>query len=123
MDKDAWEDIITGCEIYRIEVDRKYAGDVIIENRRRGIKSIVDFSILPEYQGKRIGKSVLEKVKKMGGRLSAVTRKETLPFFLKSGFISRRTIKNYYDAGVEGYNIIFLSDARKMKQEGRRGIS
>jgi len=40
-------------------------------------------SILPEYQGKGIGKAVLEQVKKMGIKLTAVTRKETLNFFLE----------------------------------------
>jgi GNAT superfamily N-acetyltransferase len=122
-DRDTWEDITTTCDVYRIEVDGKYAGDVILEGKGKKTKYIVDFSILPEYQGKGVGKAVLGKVKKMSWKLSAVTRKETLHFFLKSGFVSRRTIKNYYDPGVEGYDIIFVSDASKMKRERKLGIS
>ena len=122
-DRDTWDSIITACDVYRIEVDGRYAGDVILEGRWRGTKYIVDFSILPEYQRKGVGKAVLAKVKNMGKKLSAVTRKETLHFFLKSGFVSRRTIKNYYDTGVDGYYIIFVSDGRKTKQEGKLGIS
>jgi len=106
-DRDTWETIITTCDVYRIEVDGKYAGDVIVEDRGRSTKSIVDFSVLPEYQGKGIGKATLEQVKKMGIKLSAVTRKETLNFFLESGFVLKKTIKNYYQAGVDGYDITF----------------
>jgi hypothetical protein len=36
-----------------------------------------------------------------------VTRKETLPFFLKSGFALKRRIRNYYDAGVDGFYVVF----------------
>jgi ribosomal protein S18 acetylase RimI-like enzyme len=64
-------------------------------------------SILPEYQGKGIGKAVLEQVKKMGIKLTAVTRKETLNFFLKSGFVLKKRMGNYYDLGVDGYSITF----------------
>jgi GNAT superfamily N-acetyltransferase len=106
-DRDTWETIINTCDVYRIEVDDKYAGDVIVEARGRSTKSIVDFSILPEYQGKGIGKAALEQVKKISTRLSAVTRKETLNFFLKSDFVLKKTIKNYYQTGVDGYAIFF----------------
>ena len=106
-DRDTWETIITTCDVYRIEVDGKYAGDVIVEDRGRSTKSIVDFSVLPEYQGKGIGKATLEQVKKMGIKLSAVTRKETLNFFLKSGFVLKKRMRNYYDPGVDGYSITF----------------
>ncbi|PIX22645.1 MAG: hypothetical protein COZ69_10590, partial [Deltaproteobacteria bacterium CG_4_8_14_3_um_filter_45_9] len=74
-DRDTWKTVLTTCTVYRIEVDGKYAGDVLLEGRGRGTKSIVDLSILPEYQGKGIGKAVLEQVKKMGIKLTAVTRK------------------------------------------------
>src|SRR4030042_158846 len=106
-DRDTWETALTSCTVYRIEVDGKYAGDVLLEGKGRGTKSIVDLSILPEYQGKGIGKDVLEQVKKMGIKLTAVTRKETLNFFLKSGFVLNKRMKNYYDPGVDGYSILF----------------
>jgi len=122
-DKDIWSSIFAACDIYRIEVNGKYAGDVILEERGRDTKYLVDFSILPEYQGKGIGKAVLEKVKNMGRRLSAITREETLHFFLKSGFVLKRTIRNYYFPGVDGYYLIFVNDARKMKQERKLGMS
>ena len=107
--KDLWETILTTCDIYRIEVDGKYAGDVILEERGRDRKYIIDFSLLPEYQRKGIGKAAVEKLKKMSKRLMAVTRKETLNFFLKSGFALKKTIKDYYHPDVDGYYLI-LSD-------------
>ena len=106
-DRHTWKTVLTTCTAYRIEVDGKYAGDVLLEGRRRASKSIVDLSILPEYQGKGIGKDVLEQVKKMGIKLTAVTRKETLNFFLKSGFVLKKRMRNYYDPGVDGYSITF----------------
>jgi len=106
-DRDTWKTALTTCAVYRIEVDGKYAGDVLLEGRGRGTKSIVDLSILPAYQGKGIGKAVLEQVKKMGIKLTAVTRKETLTFFLKSGFVLKKRMRNYYDSGVDGYSITF----------------
>jgi ribosomal protein S18 acetylase RimI-like enzyme len=106
-DRDIWETILDTCTVYRIEVNGKYAGDVIWEDRGRGTKSIVDLSVLPEYQGKGIGKAVLEQAKEMGRKLTAVTRKETLNFFLKCGFVLTKTIKNYYHSGVDGYFITF----------------
>jgi len=115
--KNTWESILAACDIYRIEVNGKYAGDVILEERGRNTKYLVDFSILPEYQRKGVGKAVLEKVKNMGRRLSAVTRKETLHFFLESGFVLRRTIRNYYDIGVDGYYLMIEDDGRRTKRE------
>jgi GNAT superfamily N-acetyltransferase len=106
-DRDTWETILATCAVYRIEVNGRYAGDVILENRGRGTKSIVDLSILPEYQGKGIGKVVLEQAKEMARKLTAVTRKETLDFFLKSGFVLMKRIKDYYQSGVDGYSITF----------------
>jgi len=106
-DRDTWKTVLTRCTVYRIEVAGKYAGDVLLEDRGRGTKSIVDLSILPEYQGKGIGKNVLEQVKKMGMKLTAVTRKEAVNFFLKSGFVLKKRMRNYYDPGVDGYSITF----------------
>jgi predicted Zn-ribbon and HTH transcriptional regulator/GNAT superfamily N-acetyltransferase len=106
-DKETWEAVIATCHVYRIEIDGRYGGDVLLEDRGKGIKYIVDFSILPEHQGKGIGKAVLEQIKTMSEKLTAVTRKETLHFFLKSGFVLKRKVKNYYHAGVAGYYMIF----------------
>jgi GNAT superfamily N-acetyltransferase len=122
-DRDTWESIIATCDIYRIEGDGKYIGDVILEDKGKGAKYIIDFSILPEYQRKGIGKTVLEEVKNMGRRLFAVTRKETLDFFLKSGFVLKRTIRNYYDPGVDGYDLIFVNDGRRTKRESKPGMT
>ena len=106
-DRETWKTVLTTCDVYRIEIDGRCGGDVILEDRGKGIKYIVDFSVLPDYQGKGIGRSALEQIKKMAEKLTAVTRKETLHFFLKSGFVLRRTMKNYYDPGVDGYSIAF----------------
>ena len=106
-DMETWEVVLEACAVYRIEVDGEYAGDVILEDRRRGTRYIMDFSILPEYQRKGIGKAVLEQLKKMGRRLTAVTREETLGFFLNSGFELKKTLRNYYDRHVDGYYLVF----------------
>lgn len=107
-DQETWEAVLSVCAVYRIEADGQYAGDVILEERGRGAKYIVDFSLLPEYQRRGIGKAVLEEVKKTGKRITAVTRKETIQFFLKSGFVLKKRLKDYYDPGVDGYYIVFL---------------
>ena len=104
-DREIWEAVTAACDIYRIEVDGKYAGDIVLEDRGKGTEYIVDFSILPEYQRRGIGTAVLKQVKNRNRRLLAVTRKETLPFFLKSGFVLRRKLKDYYDRRVDGYYI------------------
>ena len=106
-DRETWDMVLATCAVYRVEADGNYAGDVILEGKSQGIQYIVDFSLLPEYQGKGIGKAVLGEVKRMAPKLTAVTREEKLPFFLKSGFTLRRTIKDYYDSGVDGYFIVF----------------
>jgi len=106
-DRETWETVLTTCDVYRLEIDGRYGGDVILEDRGKGIKYIVDFSVLTDYQGKGIGKSALEHIKKMTKGLTAVTRKETLGFFVKSGFVSRKTLKNYYHPDVDGYDIVF----------------
>ena len=111
-DRDIWKTVLATSTVYRIEADGKYAGDVILEGRGKGTKYIVDLSVLPEYQGKGIGKAVLEKVKKMGRKLTGITRKETLNFFLKSGFVLKKMIKNYYQPGVNGYYITFSGKKR-----------
>jgi ribosomal protein S18 acetylase RimI-like enzyme len=103
-DRETWEEVLVACDVYQIEVDGKYAGDIIFQGEK-GTKYIVDFGIFPEYQGKGIGRTVLEQVKKMGKKFTAVTRKETLDFFLKSGFVLKKTIKNYYAHSVDGYYI------------------
>jgi ribosomal protein S18 acetylase RimI-like enzyme len=105
-DEETWESVLNTCVVYRIEVNGRYAGDVIFQGKM-GTKYIVDFGIFPEYQGKGIGKAVLEKVKNMGKKLTAVTRKETLGFFLKCGFVLKKTIRNYYAPLVDGYYIVF----------------
>ena len=111
-DKETWEEVLTTCTVYRIEVNGMSAGDVIFQ-ANKGTKYIVDFGIFPEYQGKGIGKEVLEQVKKMGEKLTAVTRKETLHFFLKSGFSLKKVLRNYYAPSVDGYYIIFEEDKRE----------
>jgi GNAT superfamily N-acetyltransferase len=108
-DRETWQMVLGTCAVYRVEVDGKYAGDVILEGKPKGTRYIVDFSLLSEYQGKGIGKTVLEEVKKMAKRLTAITRKETLNFFLKSRFRVKRIYRDYYTPGVEGYYIIFGS--------------
>ena len=108
--RDTWEAIINTCDVFQIEVNRKYAGDVILEDRGKGKNMIVDFSLLPEYQGKGIGKATLEQVKLMGKKTMAVTRKKTLAFFLKSGFVVKKLMKNYYYPQVDGYYITFLNE-------------
>ncbi len=106
-DRETWEEVVRGCTVYRIEIDSECVGDIIWEDRRKSVKYVVDFSILPGYQGRGIGKAVLKEVKKMGGNIAAITRKETLGFFLKSGFILKRRIRNYYHPHVDGYYIFF----------------
>jgi len=112
-DRETWKTVLTTCDVYRIEIDGRYGGDVILEDRGKGIKYIVDFSVLPDYQGKRIGRLALEQIKKMVEKLTAVTREETLHFFLKSGFILRKTIKNYYHPGVDGYYLVLERNHEK----------
>jgi GNAT superfamily N-acetyltransferase len=106
-DRDTWEEVLKACTVYRIDIGDEFGGDIIWENRGKSVKYVVDFSILPEYQGRGIGKAVLEEVKKMGGRIAAITRKETLGFFLKSGFVVKRKLRNYYYPQVDGYYISF----------------
>jgi len=119
-DRDTWEAVLGACTVFRIEVDRKYAGDVILEDRGKGSKSIVDFSLLPEYQGRGVGRAVLKQVKEMDGKLTAVTRKETLNFFVKCGFVLKKLIKNYYHPGVDGYYVIAAEERKnKTKPQSR----
>jgi GNAT superfamily N-acetyltransferase len=113
-DRGTWETILATCTVYRIEVNGKYAGDIILEDREMGTKFIVDLSVLPEYQAKGIGKVVLEQTKELGKKLTAFTRKETLNFFLKSGFVLTKTMKNYYHSGVNGYSITFSKPIRTL---------
>ncbi len=104
---ETWDEVLRTSDVYRIEVDDVYAGDVVLEERGRRTRYIVDFSILPEYQGKGIGRAILRHLGKSFA-LRAITRGETLSFFLKSGFALRRRIKDYYHPGVDGYSISSL---------------
>lgn len=104
-DMETWKAVLDTSVAYRIEVDGVYAGDVILENRGKQTKYIVDFSLLPQYQGKGIGKTAIKEVRRMSQQLIAITRKETLGFFLKAGFVAKRTIEDYYARGVDGYLI------------------
>ena len=104
-DRDFWEMVFSTCSVFRIEADGRYAGDIILQDRGKGAIYLVDFSLLPDYQGQRIGKAVIEQMKKIAGKLTAITRHETLPFFLRCGFGIKRTIRHYYHPGVDGYYI------------------
>jgi GNAT superfamily N-acetyltransferase len=106
-DRETWETVLTTCDVYRIEIGGRCGGDVILEDRGKSTKYIVDFSVLPDYQGKGIGRSALEQIKKMAEKVTAITRKNVLDFFLNSGFVLRKTMRNYYDPGVDGYYIAF----------------
>jgi ribosomal protein S18 acetylase RimI-like enzyme len=106
-DRETWSEAIAASTVYRIEVDGVYAGNVFLEDEGRGTKYISDISVLPEFQGRGIGKAVLEKVELMARKVTAVTRKETLGFFLRSGFELRRRLRDYYEAGVDGYDLAF----------------
>ncbi len=108
-DRATWETVIATCTVYRIEVNGAYAGDAIVEEGENEPKEMIDFSILHEYQGKGIGKAVLEEMKKKYERLAAVTRKETIGFFLKCGFVVKKTMKNYYQRDVDGFYITYTS--------------
>ncbi len=112
-DRETWETVLATCDVYRIEIDGRDGGDVILEDRGKGAKYIVDFSVLPDSQGMGVGRCALEYMKKMTEKLTAVTREETLPFFLKSGFVLRKTIKNYYQRGVNGFYIVFEKRSEK----------
>ncbi len=105
-DRETWRSIFATCRVYRIEVNGAYAGDIILDQRGRGTAYIVDFSILPRYQRRGGGRAVLEAIRPKEKRLTAVTRKETLPFFLKCGFVLKKSIKDYYDTGVDGYYVV-----------------
>jgi GNAT superfamily N-acetyltransferase len=106
-DRETWETVLTTCDVYCIEIDGRCGGDVVLEDRGKDIMYIVDFSVLPDCQGKGVGRLALEQIKKVTEKLTAVTREETLHFFLKSGFVLRKRMKNYYDSGVDGYYITF----------------
>ncbi len=107
-DRETWEIVLSTCAVYRIEVNGEYAGDIVLEDRGKGSQSIIDFSVLPEYQGRGVGRAALEQIKETGKKFTAVTRKETLNFFLKCGFVVKKGIKNYYDPGVDGYYIVAM---------------
>jgi GNAT superfamily N-acetyltransferase len=103
--RETWAATLASSDVYHIEINGRYGGNVILEDRGKGERYLADFSLLPEFQGKGFGKAVLEKVKDMGDKLTAFTRKETLQFFLKSGFVLKRTMRNYFSPGVDRYYI------------------
>ena len=107
-----WETVLSSCTVYRVEVDGAYAGDVILEEKGRGGLYLVDFSLLPEYQAGGIGRKVIDQVKTMARKLTATTRKETLGFFLKTGFTLRKRLKNFYDDGIDGYDVVYVRARR-----------
>ncbi len=106
-DRAMWGEVLATCTVWRIKVNGQYAGDIIIDDQGNDRKDIVDFSILPQYQRRGVGKSVLEKIKKTAGKISAVTRNETLGFFLKCGFLPAVRIGDYYHPGVDGIYIVW----------------
>jgi len=63
-DTDTWEAVLSTCTVYRIEVDGKYAGDVILEDKGKGTKSIIDFSVLPNTRGEESDGQFLKKSRK-----------------------------------------------------------
>jgi GNAT superfamily N-acetyltransferase len=106
-DRETWEAVLSNCAVYRIDVNGTNAGDVILEGKGQGVFTIVDFGLLPEFQGKGVGRAVLNEIMRMSWKLTAVTREETLPFFLKCGFALRRRIRDYYERGVEGFDVVW----------------
>jgi len=106
-DRETWEAVLTTCAVYQIDVNGVNAGAVILEEKGKGVFMIVDFGLLPEFQGKGVGRAVLNEIMKIGKKLTAVTREETLPFFLKCGFAVKRRIRDYYDRGIEGYDVVW----------------
>jgi ribosomal protein S18 acetylase RimI-like enzyme len=117
-DRETWAEAIAASTVYRIEVDGVYAGNVFLEDEGRGTKYISDISVLPEFQARGIGKAALEKIKSMARRVTAVTRKETLGFFLRSGFALRRRLRDYYETGVDGYDLAF--PGKRLDERERR---
>jgi ribosomal protein S18 acetylase RimI-like enzyme len=101
-----WEEVLLTSDVYRIEVDDAYGGDIILERKGRRTRYIVDLSILPEHQGKGVGRRVVRHLRKSFA-LKAITRGETLPFFVKAGFVVKKRIKDYYHPGVDGYYVFF----------------
>ena len=106
-DRETWEAVLTTCAVYQIDVNGINAGDVILEEKGKGVFTIVDFGLLPEFQGKGVGRAVLNEIMRIGKKLTAVTREETLHFFLKCGFVVKRRIRDYYDRGIEGYDVVW----------------
>ena len=104
-ERKTWAATLMSCDVYCVEVNGRYAGDVMLEERGKGRKYLADFSILPEFQGRGVGRSILESLKKNGSSLTAFTRKETLRFYLKCGFTVRRTTANYFSPGVDRYYV------------------
>ena len=103
--RNRWASTLLRSDVHRIEVDGAYAGHIILESRPKGRRYVADLSLLPGYRGRGIGREVLKELKERTGKLTAFTRKETLPFFLKQGFVVRRTMKDYFSPGVDRYYV------------------
>jgi len=120
-DRETWEAVLTTCAVYQIDVNGVNAGDVILEEKGKGVFTIVDFGLLPEFQGKGVGRAVLKEIMRIGKKLTAVTREETLPFFLKCGFVLKRRMRDYYDRGIEGYLVVWADrDGNEDSERGTR---
>ncbi len=106
-DREMWGEVLATCAVWRIKAGGAYAGDIILDDKGGDRKDIVDFSIVPEHQRKGIGRAVLQEVQKTARKIGAVTRDETLGFFLKCGFLSAVRIRDYYARGVDGHYIVW----------------
>jgi len=104
-ERETWVVTLARSDVYCIEVDGRYSGDAILEDRRKGKKYLADFNILPEFQGRGVGKTALERLKNTGDRLTAFTRRDTLGFFMNCGFIVRRTMTGYFFPGIDRYYV------------------
>jgi len=103
--RDRWAVTLSSADVYRIEVAGTHAGHVLLEDRGEGRTYIADLSLFPAFRGRGIGRGVLKELKERAVKLTAFTRKDTLPFFLKQGFVLRRTMKNYFSPGVDRYYV------------------
>ncbi len=114
-DRDFWEVLLNSSTVFRIEVNGEDAGDVLFERRGADAIYIVDFSLLPEYRGKGVGSAVLKQLKNRWRKVTAMTRREVLGFFLNSGFLLKKTINDYYAPGVHGYYVTSAGGKKSCK--------
>jgi len=111
--------VLTTCTVYRIEVDGNMP-EMSIRGQGRGTKSIVDLSILPEYQGKGIGKAVLEQSRRWYKTYSRHP-KGNAQFFLEIRVRSKEEDGNYYDPGW--MDILLPSRTQGELGSGEIGVS